>query len=187
MSASSKVKIAPTAIVCQEAVLKGDITVGEHTVIHPNCHILATGGPIVIGNGNVIEETVCIENMDLEVGAHDPAPVMTIGNGNIICTGSSIHARLIGNDNLFESKSVASINSVIGSATVIGARVRIPPGVLVQDNQIIVRHPDGGDAHIQRVQKPYQLRAHQALAQQYVALFSDKDSRWYMGNFHRLL
>jgi carbonic anhydrase/acetyltransferase-like protein (isoleucine patch superfamily) len=56
------VKIASTAVVCSECELKGDITIGARTVVHPKAKILAEGGPIIIGENNLIEEQVEIAN-----------------------------------------------------------------------------------------------------------------------------
>lgn len=55
-------KIAPTAVVCNEAVLFGDITIGEGTVVHPKAVIVARSGPIVIGNNNIFEEQTVTHN-----------------------------------------------------------------------------------------------------------------------------
>lgn len=56
------VKIYPGAVVCTECELKGDITVGSNTVIHPRAQIIAEAGPIIIGENNLIEEQVQIIN-----------------------------------------------------------------------------------------------------------------------------
>ena len=52
MSRDSKgsVKISAGAVVCNESELRGDITIGARTVIHPKAKILAESGPIIIGN-----------------------------------------------------------------------------------------------------------------------------------------
>lgn len=57
-----RVKIYHGAIVCKEAKLRGDVTVGSMTVIHPCATIIAEAGPVVIGDGNIIEEQVIIVN-----------------------------------------------------------------------------------------------------------------------------
>ena len=49
----SSIKIAPGAVVCNECELKGDITIGPRTVIHPKARILAEAGPIIIGKGGL--------------------------------------------------------------------------------------------------------------------------------------
>ena len=49
-SSKSNVKIAPGAVVCNECEMKGDITIGPRTVVHPKARIIAEAGPIIIGN-----------------------------------------------------------------------------------------------------------------------------------------
>uniref|UniRef100_A0A674INQ6 Dynactin subunit 6 n=1 Tax=Terrapene triunguis TaxID=2587831 RepID=A0A674INQ6_9SAUR len=56
------VKIAPGAVVCVESEIRGDVTIGPRTVIHPKARIIAEAGPIVIGEGNLIEEQTLIIN-----------------------------------------------------------------------------------------------------------------------------
>uniref|UniRef100_A0A8C6QLR3 Dynactin subunit 6 n=1 Tax=Nannospalax galili TaxID=1026970 RepID=A0A8C6QLR3_NANGA len=50
------VKIAPGAVVCVESEIRGDVTIGPRTVIHPKAWIIAEAGPIIIGEGNLIED-----------------------------------------------------------------------------------------------------------------------------------
>ena len=45
----SSVKISGGAVVCNESELRGDITIGARTVIHPKAKIIAESGPIIIG------------------------------------------------------------------------------------------------------------------------------------------
>ena len=47
---------------CSECDLQGDITIGTRTVIHPRARIIASAGPIYIGENNIIEEQVQIIN-----------------------------------------------------------------------------------------------------------------------------
>ncbi|KAG5318605.1 DCTN6 protein, partial [Pseudoatta argentina] len=58
----ANLKIAPGAVVCEESILKGDISIGAKTIIHPRACILAEAGPIIIGEGNIIEEMATITN-----------------------------------------------------------------------------------------------------------------------------
>jgi dynactin-6 len=45
-------------VVCQDVELKGDITIGSGTIVHPKATIFAIAGPIVIGVNCIIEEDV---------------------------------------------------------------------------------------------------------------------------------
>jgi len=57
-----KFAIHSKAVVCQDVDLKGDITIGSGTVIHPKATIFAITSPIVIGANCIIEEAVIIIN-----------------------------------------------------------------------------------------------------------------------------
>lgn len=57
-----KFTIHSKAVVCQDVELKGDITVGAGTIVHPKATIFAIAGPIVIGAGCIIEEGVILVN-----------------------------------------------------------------------------------------------------------------------------
>jgi carbonic anhydrase/acetyltransferase-like protein (isoleucine patch superfamily) len=49
-------------MVCNECELRGDITIGSMTVIHPRASIIAEAGPIIIGECNIVEEQARIIN-----------------------------------------------------------------------------------------------------------------------------
>lgn len=55
-------KISAQAIVCHESKLRGDITIGMNTIVHPRATIIAEAGPIIIGQNNIIEEQAYIIN-----------------------------------------------------------------------------------------------------------------------------
>lgn len=44
------------ALVCEESKLRGDITIGAGTIVHPSATIIAEAGPIVIGEKCLVEE-----------------------------------------------------------------------------------------------------------------------------------
>merc|ERR1712018_477891 len=102
MASRNNVKIAPGAAVCAECELKGDITIGPRTVIHPKSHIIAEAGPIIIGENNLIEELSYIRNMAPEGDdANNPnQTVMIIGNNNVFETGCRSEALKIGDNNI---------------------------------------------------------------------------------------
>lgn len=47
-------------MVCKEIKLKGQVSFGASTIIHPGVTIIAEAGPIEIGENNIIEEYVNI-------------------------------------------------------------------------------------------------------------------------------
>lgn len=74
-----KFTIHSRAVVCQDVELKGDITIGPGTVVHPKATIFAIAGPIVIGSGCIIEEAAIIVNRRKEV--------MRVGDNNLFEIG----------------------------------------------------------------------------------------------------
>ncbi|VDK26706.1 unnamed protein product [Anisakis simplex] len=76
-----RITLAADAVVCKEATLFGDISVGAGTVVHPAAEIKATNGPIVIGENNNVEELAVIENLLVNLGPE--GETMTIGRDNV--------------------------------------------------------------------------------------------------------
>ena len=48
--------------VCADAELKGEISIGQRCFVHPKARIIAEAGPIIMGDGNMIEEQALIIN-----------------------------------------------------------------------------------------------------------------------------
>lgn len=64
-----------TALICQDADLKGDITIGAGSVIHPKATLFAVAGPIVLGVDCIVEENAVIVNR--YVGAYRSSWLLT--------------------------------------------------------------------------------------------------------------
>ncbi|KAI1715030.1 dynactin subunit 6 [Ditylenchus destructor] len=54
--------IAPDAIVVADATLRGKITIGPSTIVHPKAVFDAKEGEIILRSHNIVEETAFIEN-----------------------------------------------------------------------------------------------------------------------------
>ncbi|VDP17544.1 unnamed protein product [Soboliphyme baturini] len=94
-----RVKVGNNCVVCAEAILIGNITIGDGTTIHPRAQIIAEAGPIIIGENNLIEENACIVNR------HVGNPLV-IGNDNVFEIGSRCEASKVGDGNVIEMKAV---------------------------------------------------------------------------------
>ena len=105
VSLSNSLKIAVGAVICDESILKGDITIGAKTVVHPRASIIAEAGPIFIGEGNIIEEMATIINR-LPPGTKESDAVQTqiIGNYNVFEIDSMCEGLRIGDNNILETK-----------------------------------------------------------------------------------
>ncbi|VDN86444.1 unnamed protein product [Brugia pahangi] len=126
MTLENKFTIASDAVVCKEATLEGDITIGSDfgaigtieihlgTVVHPTAVIRATNGPIIIGENNNIEETCVIENLN------DNGEALFIGRDNVFEIGSIVHAPKIGNNNVFGARCQVGPNTTVTRGCFIG-------------------------------------------------------------------
>lgn len=69
-----------SALIAQDTILRGDVTIGQGCIIHPRATIDASLGPIVIGSDCVVEEMAVIRNRRNET--------LRIGDGNHFMVGS---------------------------------------------------------------------------------------------------
>nr|CAG4635179.1 EOG090X0I48 [Alona affinis] len=119
----SNLKIATGAIVCCESdKAKKDLRITSRTVIHPRAKILATSGPIIIGENNIIEEQVQIINSN--EGGDNPT-VMIIGNNNVFEVDCVVKSSKIGDNNIVESKALVGRHTSLSNGCVIGAKCEV--------------------------------------------------------------
>ena len=76
-----KLTVGSKVVIAQDTDIRGQVTIGTESVVHPKASILAIGGPITIGQGNVIEENAVIINLR--------KATMRIGDHNYFEVGSS--------------------------------------------------------------------------------------------------
>lgn len=135
------VKIAPGAVVCVESEIRGDVTIGPRTVIHPKARIIAEAGPIVIGEGNLIEEQALIinahpDNITPDTEDVEPKP-MIIGTNNVFEVGCYSQAMKMGDNNVIESKAYVGRNVILTSGCIIGACCNLNTFEVIPENTVI--------------------------------------------------
>jgi len=131
--------IDSSATVCTEAEYVGKITLGARCVVHPKARIIAETAPIIIGDGNLIEEQACIIN-------RSGAP-MRIGNNNVFEVNCHVEAAIVGDFNVFESKSFVGPLVSVSRGCVIGAMCHVNYEEVLPENVVIY-----GSDHRRRVQ-----------------------------------
>ncbi|RKP24457.1 trimeric LpxA-like protein, partial [Syncephalis pseudoplumigaleata] len=119
-----KLVVGPGALVCQEAHLTGNVSIG--CVLHPKCSIIADVGPIVIGRNNILEEGVVIINR-----------------------WAILPGAKIGNRNTFEARSRVVGATTVGSHCVVGIGCQTEPDETMPDFTVIY-----GDRLDRRICKP---------------------------------
>jgi len=105
--------------VCQDVELKGDVTIGAGSIVHPKAAILAIVGPIIIGSGCIIEESAIILNRRKEV--------MRIGDDNLFEIGCRIECPSIGDANTVSTRARVHHTVRLTSHCVVGAGCLVVP------------------------------------------------------------
>jgi len=130
-TSGTQLNIHPDALVISDAILKGQITIGAGTIIHPKAVVNAGAGQIIIGSNNIVEETATIQNTG------DTDSVMQIGDDNLFEIGSVCHAFEVGNHNIFGIQSTVGPNVTISDGCRIGAKCKalveekLPPQTVI--------------------------------------------------------
>ncbi|NWW85715.1 DCTN6 protein, partial [Rhynochetos jubatus] len=114
---------------------------GPRTVIHPKARIIAEAGPIVIGEGNLIEEQALIingypENITPDTEEVEPKP-MVIGTNNVFEVGCYSQAMKVGDNNVIESKAFVGRNVILTSGCIIGACCNVNTYEVIPENTVI--------------------------------------------------
>ena len=131
----NKITIAKSAVVCKGCVLKGNISIGAGTVIHPGCQILALGGPIQIGANNLIEEQVSIINSPN--ANQGTGQVTLIGSNNSFAVGCTVESVAVGDGNVVEPKAHLKVGTLIPNGCTIGAAVILDPTEVLEDGTTV--------------------------------------------------
>ncbi|XP_053226260.1 dynactin subunit 6-like [Podarcis raffonei] len=139
--AQKSVKIAAGAAVCVESEIKGDVTIGPRTVIHPKARIIAEAGSIVTGEGNLIEEQAMIindypENITLDTEEVGAKP-MIIGTNNVFEVGCYSQAMKIGDNNVTESKAFVGRSVILMSGCITGACCNVNTYKVIPENMVL--------------------------------------------------
>ncbi|KAB7505391.1 Dynactin subunit 6 [Armadillidium nasatum] len=143
----ANVQVKPGAVVCCEAEYVGDITIGSRTVVHPKAKIIAEAGPIIMGEGNLIEEQALIINRIPEGCPGNEERILYIGNNNVFEVDSHCEARKIGDSNVLEAKSYVGPNVELTKGCVVGALCSLRCQEVIPENTVIY-----GDHHNRRTQ-----------------------------------
>ena len=129
-------------ICCKNIEIEGQIAFGTGCIIHPDCSIIAEGGPIIFGEYNIIEEKVRIINRAPRdpqgnvIPGKKPVP-MQIGNYNLFEVGTIIENSEIGNSNAFQHRAHIEPGCIVENACVITEGVTVSSGSRVPSEMVV--------------------------------------------------
>ncbi|GJQ66365.1 putative dynactin [Trypoxylus dichotomus] len=138
MTSRNNIKIIAGAIVCHEAKLRGDVTIGAGTIMHPCASINAEAGPIIIGEKCLIEEQSKITHrVPFDREEQKNIPVLIVGSNNVFEVGCNVEACKIGDNNIFESKCFVGNKVTVTNGCIIGAGCYVTEEQILPENTII--------------------------------------------------
>lgn len=126
-------------LIMKQARLEGNVTLGNHCIVHSTARICAKEAPITIGPWCVFEEGSVIIN-----SSEKP---LTIGQDNLFRVGCSVESPTsIGDCNLFEPHSKVYAGVTVGNNCCIAVNAIVPQGTNVVDSSSVVGQ-DGSIKH----------------------------------------
>lgn len=125
--------VAASAYVHPQAVVTGNVVIGERVYIGPGAALRGDWGGIVIEDGCNVQENCTVHmfpgiTVRLEVGAH-------IGHGAII------HGAQIGQNCMVGMNSVVMDGVVLGAGSIVGALAFIKAGEQIPERSLVVGNP----------------------------------------------
>ncbi|CDH57484.1 dynactin subunit 6 [Lichtheimia corymbifera JMRC:FSU:9682] len=129
MASRNRITAGPKSVICHETDLRGEISIGAGTVLHPQCRIVAENGPVYIGKNNIVEENVIIFNKN--------SSPLIIGDENVFEVGCYVEGSRIGNNNIIEARAKVHGSTIIGNHCVVGAACSTEMNETVEDMTII--------------------------------------------------
>ncbi|HEX76841.1 MAG TPA: gamma carbonic anhydrase family protein [Dehalococcoidia bacterium] len=122
-------RIPPSSLVSSQAVLIGDIQVGENCFIWPGAVIRADLNPLRLGDNILIEDNAVLHG------------VTEIGDNVVIGHGAVVECSHIGSYVLIGDNATLTLRTSVGNYCIIGAGAVVPEGMNVPDNTLVLGVP----------------------------------------------
>ena len=126
-------EIAESVFVAPDAVILGDVHIGEDCSIWFHTVIRAEDASVRIGEGTNIQD-----NSVVHVDKGHP---VTIGNQVTVGHGAIIHGCRIGDNTLIGMGAILLNGAVIGKNCIIGAGALVTQNTIVPDNSMVIGSP----------------------------------------------
>jgi carbonic anhydrase/acetyltransferase-like protein (isoleucine patch superfamily) len=130
---SKKPVIPASCYIAPEAVLIGEVTLGENVSIMAGAVLRADNEPIVVGDGSNIQENCSLHT--------DPGAPLTIGKGVTIGHCVMLHGCTIGDGSLVGVAAVVLNHAVIGKESLVGAGAVVTEGKKFEDRDVVFGAP----------------------------------------------
>lgn len=139
---TAKITAGSRCTIAQDVDVRGNIQIGNETVVHPKAiiHAVHEQGSIVIGARCIVEELAQI--------VHRGPGQMTIGDQNLFEVGCRVESPRIGSHNTFACKSRTTEDVAIQDFTTVGAGCIAEPPLTWEQPSVDPDSEQGKDGHL---------------------------------------
>jgi len=154
-------KIAPSAFVAENAVIIGDVEIGENSSVWFGCVIRCEENKIVIGKNTNIQDLTTIHT--------DHCCSVIIGDNVTVGHNVVLHGCEIGNNVLIGMGTIIMNGSKIGDNSLIGAGSLITQNMVIPPNTLVFGRP----AKVIRELTPEEIEKIAISAKEYIELSNE--------------
>lgn len=149
--------IHESAWIAPSAVVKGNVTLGEHVSVWFNAAVRGVGMRITVGNKSNIQDCVVIHgDVDNDV---------VIGDSVSLGHGAVIHGCTVEDNCIIGMNAVVLDGAHIGTGSIVGAGAVVPAGAQIPPNSLVVGMP----AKVKRSLSSEEVEGNIHNAEQYMA------------------
>jgi carbonic anhydrase/acetyltransferase-like protein (isoleucine patch superfamily) len=134
-------KIAESAYVHLSACIRGDVEIGEHSIIWPGATITGDWGRVRIGRCTIIEDNCAVHVATIEDWKRNTRGLFEIGDNVTVGHGAVLHGRRIGNRVMVGMNATILQNVDIGDECVIAAGAVLTEGMKVPRRSFVAGVP----------------------------------------------
>ncbi len=147
--------IAPTCYVDENAVIIGEVALGDETTVWSNAVLRADNAPITIGQRCNVQDGAVLHT--------DPGVPLSIGDNVSIGHMAMLHGCTVGDGSLIGIKAVILNNTVIGKNCLIGANTLLTENKVIPDGSLVI----GSPGRVVRALTPAEIASLQNNAESY--------------------
>ena len=133
--------ISESAFVHPSAHVRGDVKIGEYSIIWPGASITGDMGIIRIGRCAIIEDNAILHAGRCEDWEHNERSLLEIGDNVTVGHGAVVHAKSIGNRVLIGMNSTILENVQIGDNCIIAAGALVLEGMNIPNGSMVAGIP----------------------------------------------
>ena len=130
---NKKPTIADTAYIATEAVIIGDVHLGEKTSVWPGAVLRGDNEPIVLGDGSNAQEGAIFHT--------DPGYPLTVGKNVTVGHQAMLHGCTVEDGCLIGIQAVVLNGAVIGAESLVGAGALVTEGKVFPPRSLIIGSP----------------------------------------------